>query len=257
MQRQKGFTLIEMMLVIAVMVYHRRAETARIDKVSVEIQHILEAAFAYDVDQQKWPDSQDQDNCSATSPDTTKDFVKDYIPNQDYQSSYGSYFCWSKVGDDDDARLFWVALKVPNNNTALANRIATRLPNAVVTPDLSQEDVVQPPTSSSKYKITFNACPTADLPRVTVFPNNIYYPKNSWPGFTVEDIDAEQTNEACTTSMGDDGKLKQSCNIAVHIIFCTGLGSHAKCSYKDAAQAQHPGSADASYIIACIPKDTP
>ena len=64
--KQKGFTLIEMMLVLAVIAiismlalktYQSSMMTTRIDKAAVEMQHILEAALAYNVDHQTWPDA--------------------------------------------------------------------------------------------------------------------------------------------------------------------------------------------------------
>ncbi|MCB1827757.1 MAG: prepilin-type N-terminal cleavage/methylation domain-containing protein [Coxiellaceae bacterium] len=153
MQRQSGFTLIEMMLVIAVvavlaslglMAYHRHAQTARIDKVSLEMQHVLEAALAYDVDNGKWPEPNKEATCVSKQPADA--FVDSYIPNQDAQSSYGSYFCWSSAGENSngDARLFWVAFKLPVSAEAktLGYRIAARLPNAILTSDLSRVDAV-------------------------------------------------------------------------------------------------------------------
>ena len=156
----RAFTLIEMMLVIAViaiiasfslMMYQKTAETARIDKAALEMQHILEAALAYNVDKKHWPKANNANDCSSTSPDVSDFFVKHYIPNQDARSSYGSYFCWSVVdgeNDDNSQRLFWVAMKVPKNHKALADRLAARLPNAIATSDPNQ--------------VTKQACNTSD-----------------------------------------------------------------------------------------------
>jgi len=195
MLKTKAFTLIEMMLVIAViaiiamfslMMYQKNAKTARIDKAAVEMQHILEAALAYNVDKGEWPTPRSDEDCSSTQPDTADQFVKNYIPNQDAQSSYGSYFCWSPTGitsggESDDhtgQRLFWVAMKVPDNDTQLAKRVAARLPNAIVTSDLTQPkgqpcnnstcyvraEVVQPGMSSNSQGGSGMVVATGDCP---------------------------------------------------------------------------------------------
>jgi prepilin-type N-terminal cleavage/methylation domain-containing protein len=312
----QGFTLIEMLLVIAVIAimatlgltaYRRHAITARVDKVAIEMQHLLEAALAYNVDQHQWPTPHKESRCEASQPDESDAFVTHYLPNENAKSSLGPYFCWSSAKSLDaekgDARLFWVALKVSNRRLMLAQRIAARLPNAVVTSDLDQAapqscdttncyvraEVVQPaatsnraggrgmvvaigdcpsPTSSTnaanstctripsseaaKYRITFNACPTGTLPRVVAFPNFIKYPANNYPGFTVKNIDAERTNDACTLSAAAEDEKQQSCDVIVHATTCMGAGPF-KCSYADISQLRRSGSVGASYVVACLP----
>lgn len=319
MRNKLGFTLVEMMLVIAVIAiiaafslktYQKSFETRRVDKTALEMQHILEAALAYNVDNSAWPDARSDPNCFSTKPTPgDSEFVKNYIPNQDAQSTFGGYFCWSKTGEsgnNNGERLFWVAMKVPGNNVPLAKRIAAQLPNAVVTSDLIQAkakpcnasscyvraEVVQPGATSngqgggvqiaalgncpgtntasnsnadsstcialqndpsdpgSKYSITFNKCPAKSNLRMTLAPNFIQYPKDGWPGYTVKNIDAERTKEACTLFTDGSGNQKESCNIIVHASFCTGAGSCT--SYPDIKL--HGGSAGASYMVACVPK---
>lgn len=319
MKKQNGFTLIEMMLVIAVvaimaalgvMAYRRHAVTTRIDKTAIEMQHVLEAALAYNVDQNgKWPEKRFDAACSTTKPEpNSNDFIQNYISNQDVHSSYGSYFCWSPVDDNQSANLFWVALKIPHNDTALGNRIAARLPNAILTSNPEKTDqvacsgsdcyvraeVVQPAATSNnvsgsgmvvatgdcpshndetnsnhesstctrnnsysgkgtEYQIEFAACSDQYMPRVTVFPNQLSFPKDNYPGFTVKDIDAERTSEPCTVTTDDNGKRRQVCNVTVHATTCIGEGPY-KCNYIDIANARHPGSVGASYMVACVPK---
>ncbi len=327
MQKKRGYTLIEMMLVIAViaiiasfslMMYKKYSETARVDKVAIETQHVLEAALAYNVDHQAWPAENNGSDCSTTAPDKNEPFVKNYIPNQNTQSTYGSYFCWDKAGSsagESKNRLFWVAMKVPGASLTLAKRIAARLPNAITTSELQQTEeqttapacttsscyvrteVVQPGASSntssgsgsiiasgncpttntngvnanknsstctllddnneSEYEISFNACPSGDVPRTTVFPNFISAPKGSWPGFSFQTINAERVKDSlnhivpCTTSIVD-GIKKQNCDIKVHVTWCEGSGFSDKCHYKDIKKAG--GSTGASYMVACIPQ---
>ena len=63
-QAQHGFTLVELLLVIAVVsimtaigisTYRRHFQSTRAEKVSLEIQQVLEAAMAYHTDQGQWP----------------------------------------------------------------------------------------------------------------------------------------------------------------------------------------------------------
>lgn len=315
MKKQTGFTLIEMMLVIAVIAimsalavttYRRQAQTARIDKVSIEMQHILEAALAFNVDNNgKWPDPNKGTACSTQQPSDA--FVDNYIPNQDVHSSFGGYYCWSKLGGSNgDSRLFWVALKVPHNNRVLAKRIAARLPNAIATTELEapqpascsggdcyvRTEVVQPGVSSNnnsqggmvvatgdcpshnddtnsnensstcrrissdegtKYRINFTACPENALPRVTVFPNFINFPEGNFPGFTIKNMDAKRTSDACTIRVGDNDQRRQQCDISIHATTCVYKGSLYDCKYLDIANTRHPGSMGASYIVACVP----
>jgi len=197
--KQKGFTLIEMMLVLAVIAimamlalktYQSSAITTRIDKASVEMQHILEAALAYNVDHQKWPDAHNEGDCEITPPDVNNAFVESYIPNQEAKSSYGTYFCWSAISGTDNnnndsnnnttnnQRLFWVAMKAPDGDEKIAKRIAARLPNAIVTADLTQAqaepcgmsdcyvraEVVQPGTTSNGQGGSGMVIATGDCP---------------------------------------------------------------------------------------------
>lgn len=144
--KKKAFTLIELLLVIAVisiiaalglMTYRRHFITTRLDKVSIGMQHVLEAAMAYHVDKGEWPDARD---CDSDASDTS-DFVTDYLPNANYRSNFGDDFCWSDAGGDpttssNNKPLFWVAVKVPDtkdSNNPVANRLAARLPNAILT----------------------------------------------------------------------------------------------------------------------------
>ena len=59
------------------MTYQRWAETAYIDKVSIEMQHVLEAVRAYNVDSHgDWPDSNNESSCTAIEPDFSNTFIK-------------------------------------------------------------------------------------------------------------------------------------------------------------------------------------
>lgn len=160
MKREQGFTLIEMMMVIlviallaslGVMTYHRRLERMRINRVVFEMQHLLEAALAYDADYQQWPAAHDQTNCAIEAPRKQR-FVTEYLPNRVVQNGDGSYFCWGagtssaheegEGNDDHPSRLFWVAIKIPTGQLALGRRVAARLTNAVVTSELNAPEVV-------------------------------------------------------------------------------------------------------------------
>ena len=151
--RDKAFTLIELLLVIAIIsilaavgvsIYRQSFATNRVDAVSIEMQHVLEAAMAFYVDNNAWPTAVAQPPCD---PDTGSTFVANYLPNANSTSPFGNNFCWSQAGGTTN-RLFWVAVVVPGiDSVALAMRIAGHLPNAVATSDPTQPN--PPPTCSS------------------------------------------------------------------------------------------------------------
>ncbi|MCH9644372.1 MAG: type II secretion system GspH family protein [Gammaproteobacteria bacterium] len=151
-----GYTLIELLLVIAIisliaalgiLAYRRYFFTQRVEKVSLEMQHVLEAAMAFNVDHQgSWPDAnQATPNCIPVSSSNT--FVRDYLPQgrrDNATTSFGNHYCWSAVqsgshevgtSTQNASRLFWVAVRVPNGDRNLAERIAARLPDTIVTSD--------------------------------------------------------------------------------------------------------------------------
>lgn len=145
--RSKAFTLIELLLVIAiisilaavgVMTYRQSFQTNRVDKVSIEMQHVLEAAMAFYVDNNAWPEAQPCDSSIQTNT-----FVTNYLPNGNAMSPLGHNYCWGQAGGSTN-RLFWVAVQIPGNATdslATATRIAAHLPNAVTTSAPDQPDI--------------------------------------------------------------------------------------------------------------------
>ncbi len=148
MQKKQGYTLIEMLLVIAIisilaaaflLTYRTHAATARVNKASLEVQQVLQAAMTYQVDEGAWPDATAAPP-TCTPPNLTQNkFVQNYLPNQDYVSSFGNNYCWSETKTSNNhTPTFWVALKSPNNDSNFATRVASRLPNAVVTSDPTQ-----------------------------------------------------------------------------------------------------------------------
>lgn len=147
-----AFTLLEMLLVIAIMaimaslglvMYRRHAETNRIDKVSLEMQQVLAAALAYNVNAVAWPADHATCNDATVTPAQTS-FVDQYLPNGIFKSSLGSHFCWA--GDTNNVPAggkvvrFWVALLLPAGEAGLhmANLLAAKLPNGITTTDPTQ-----------------------------------------------------------------------------------------------------------------------
>jgi len=131
-----GFTLIELMLVIAimalitsfgVMMVRKHAESERLNKTALQMQGILQAAMAYDVDQDDWPDELPCDGSG-----TVTDLFLQYLPNQTVQSNFGGNYCW---GTNASHKLFWVALKFPGTDRLMVERIAAQLPNAYAVTD--------------------------------------------------------------------------------------------------------------------------
>ena len=151
-----AFTLIELLLVIAVasilaavgiMSYRRYFEENRVDKVAISMQHVLEAAMAFYVDNSKWPTNR---SCDNPGPDQ-QEFVDNYLPNQNYQSYYGTNFCWAATGSTQ--RLFWVAVQIPaqgDQTIHIAKRLASRLPNAIATSDPSVQDPQDNPCTATE-----------------------------------------------------------------------------------------------------------
>ena len=129
-KNKKGFTLIEVLLVIVILavitsmginMYRRHAQAFRVDKIAIEMQHVVEAALSYNVHNSgNWPapaSSPATDLCNGTTPiPTGNSFIDDYIPNGQYgvESSLGTNFCWDQ---HSGTQRFWVALKLPNADT--------------------------------------------------------------------------------------------------------------------------------------------
>ncbi len=164
MKQHNGYTLIELLLVIAVLsvmaslailTVRKNTDNRRIDQAALEMQHVLEAALAYRVDQDSWPPANNTlaNGCTASS--TVDTFINTYLPNGTYTSNYGAHFCWSSKTPGDKGPLFWVALKMPfsdaTRNYQTATQIAARLPNAlaVVNPAVSTRNSANTCTSGS------------------------------------------------------------------------------------------------------------
>lgn len=130
-KKNRGFTLIEILLVIAVIaiilslslvVLRKQAQTARVNKTALEMQNVLQAAITYINDSGDWPINYTCNTSALPDPN----FVN-YLPNSDYQSNFGTNFCWAR---DGSTPRFWVALPLPGNNYQMAQQIASQLPNA-------------------------------------------------------------------------------------------------------------------------------
>lgn len=154
-RKQNGYTLIELLLVVTVIAviaalgvktYRDKAESDRINIAALNIQHVLESAMSYNVaNSGKWPEN-NWNPCSAGAAVQDQNFLKDYLPNESNQSNFGSPLCWSGDDPNDPSKpqkgpRFWVALNVGSDDTAIktAQRIAARLPNAIIAPDPSVE----------------------------------------------------------------------------------------------------------------------
>ena len=144
MQNQRAYTLLEMLLVIAViaviaamslMMLHDRSKTLRINKAALEVQQVLAGAMNYYNDRGQWPLSNMATYPQCDMPTADNDFKQYYLPNGLAKSSFGFNYCWMPIGNPDSSNkpLFLVALQVPNQDQHIAERIAARLPSAIVT----------------------------------------------------------------------------------------------------------------------------
>lgn len=157
---QDGYTLIELLLVVAVIsliaalgvkTYRDKSESDRINIAALNIQHVLESGISYNVaNKSLWPKN-NWNPCNSTaansSPPQDENFVKNFLPNESNQSNFGTPVCWSGDGNPNDstqeqkANRFWAALTTGKDANAinLAKRIAARLPNAIITNNPSLE----------------------------------------------------------------------------------------------------------------------
>lgn len=158
---QDGYTLIELLLVVAVIsliaalgikTYRDKSESDRINIAALNLQHVLESGISYNVaNKGLWPKS-NWNPCNSTAlhstPPQDDNFVKNFLPNESNQSNFGAPICWSGDGDPNDptqkqkANRFWAAFTTGNDGNAvnLAKRIASRLPNAIITNNPNQEN---------------------------------------------------------------------------------------------------------------------
>ncbi len=194
--RYRGFTLVELLLVIAVMSiltavgvmsYRRYFQANRLDKVAISMQHVLEAAMAFYVDNNTWPEDH---HCVNPGP-VQENFINNYLPNANYKSYYGSDFCWQAAGAVDPKRLFWVAVLIPgdgNENVNIAKRLAARLPNAITTNDPSSTQIPAPECDSTacyvKAEITVPGSSSNALAGMTVLASGDCHAGQETPSLT-------------------------------------------------------------------------
>lgn len=126
---------------ISITTYRSKMQTNRANKVALEMQQVLQAAQSYYSTNTagEWPanNANLSEGCDPSTNPDLQPFVQNYLPNANTTSSYGDHYCWAEAGDNNNA-LFWVAVKVPGNDVAIAKRIAALLPNAVITNDPAQ-----------------------------------------------------------------------------------------------------------------------
>ena len=172
---QQGYTLIELLLVIAilsvmsslaVLSYRNNADDNRMDQTALEMQQVLEAAIAYNVATNHWP-NKNAETPDCHPPDTNDPFIINFLPNANYTSNYGNAFCWSAKDPADAASsLFWVALKMPFSDKArnlqFATHIAAHLPNATVLTDPKEGNTLCTNTSENCYVRAEVALPMAE-----------------------------------------------------------------------------------------------
>jgi|GEM_PF-6764094 len=159
---QHGFTLLEVMLAIVIIatitvfsisIFQQQAVNSQIDRTALQMQQWLEAAKAYYVNNNEWPDGAKFTNCTDKTPSPTVALLEgDCGPNQDNNIIYiqagtsienniwGIPFVLLPPGtppNKPDSVMFEIQNELPGSldpqkQLALAQRIASRLPNATV-----------------------------------------------------------------------------------------------------------------------------
>lgn len=161
----QGLTLIEMLVVISLLAVivsvflinvHHQAESLQRNKVSLEIQGVLQAAIAFEDRYGSWPPASTT-ACGVAAPltkrlqDSLSDFINYYLPNSSTHSSLGSSYCWSPdTSTSGLSQKFWVALQVPGtgaNANRYARQLVTSLPDAEAVQDPAS--VLATPCSSA------------------------------------------------------------------------------------------------------------
>jgi|GEM_PF-4743243 len=121
MKYQRGMTLLEMLLVTALIaiiavggisIYRIRAEQHKLEMTALRIQAWLQAGMAFYLDEQHWPD--------------TNDNLQTYLPAKSEKTTWGETITIKQ--DDTNANLFRVQTTMPS--VPLARRLAGMLPNA-------------------------------------------------------------------------------------------------------------------------------
>lgn len=160
MQTQQGYTLLEVMLAIVIIasisvfsmsIFQQQSMNSQIDRVGLQVQQWLEAAKAYYVDNNAWPDGYSSANtdCTTTGKDPTVSLLegncgpaprKQYIQAGLEQNAWGQAFRLLPPSQQANpgSVMFQVESPVPltlKNPIITAQRLASKLPNAIVVSD--------------------------------------------------------------------------------------------------------------------------
>ncbi len=200
--------VVSIIAALGLLGYRRYFEENRIDKVAISMQHLLEAAMAYYVDNHKWPQAHDCD--AANDPDA---FVQDYVPNADIKSYFGGNFCWHDAGagvsdaTPGSGRLFWTAINIPVPGTKrliVAKRLAARLPNAVATSAPESDEIPLPACNDQNCFVRAEIT----VPGTTT---------NAIAGSTIAAVGECHTHQNIPSTSGDCRDISNSGNQRYHI----------------------------------------
>jgi type II secretory pathway pseudopilin PulG len=146
-KKYAGFTLLEMLLVLVIIISIlslfvnytvQKGDQARRDRLSMEIQQILNASLAYYLANGVWPDSANAAGFSSL-------LVPNYLPN--LSNPYGLTFTGNNqflIGSGNNtAGLFFVCAQVPNQ--ADAQIVASSLPLGFIASSCTAAGTTTPP----------------------------------------------------------------------------------------------------------------
>ena len=203
MKKNKGFTLIEMMLVVTLMAllmalsvsfFRHNTRQARVNKAALEMQQVMEAALAYYTDSEDagrtdlWPQNNAPDQ-EGRCPVASSDFTKYYLPNQQQVTVFGGHYCWyqgalppqppaeqTTLAPPPESPLFAVVMQA--TSLQQAKLIAAQIPNAQVCdgPKLDATCDATNPPQAQHYFVRGEISPNGrqasaqsfDVPRVHV-----------------------------------------------------------------------------------------
>ncbi len=277
-EHRKGFTLIELLFVIAIIgvltslgvsMMTKKTEQFKVKKTSLEIQQLLQAAMAYNVDNKgEWPDA------GNSSTITSGDLFYKYIPaTQAIETNTWGVDAYNWDQPSDKTNIFEVYTDVPTKQ--IAEQIAAKLPDGYAEKDpdnnyyrisvgitvpaqslsglplLADVDSIDMNINNSTGVATAtldepNPCPANKTYKMLIFPASFHYSiatQKGWSSCTIsqENLVISNTTPSCT----EESDKRIHCNITANITSKSNVGNDDHC-------VQQIDSLTVNYVATCI-----